>query len=79
MRWRHGAARAVAGRPDRRVREQAALSDDERRLLPLFRKLNRVWDLGDLLAMRPAWGADEDFGEEFAKQAEERLVRLFGE
>ena len=54
------------------------LSEEERSLLPVFRKLNRVWDLGDLLGMRAAWGADEEFGEEFATRAEKRLAQLLG-
>jgi Ser/Thr protein kinase RdoA (MazF antagonist) len=54
------------------------LSDEERELLPTFRTLNAIWDLGDVLAMRPAWGEDEQFGAEFAARAEERLRRLFG-
>nr|WP_238342163.1 phosphotransferase [Actinopolymorpha rutila] len=55
------------------------LSDEERALLPVFRKLNVVWDLGDVLAMRAAWGdgADEAFGEEFAVRAEKRLGQVF--
>ena len=57
------------------------LTDQERELLPAFRKLNAVWDLGDVLAMRAAWGDDpeDQIGEEFAKRAEERLGRFFGE
>lgn len=53
------------------------LSDDERNLLPLFRKLNAIWDMGDLLAMRPAWGPDREFGEKFAERAEKRLNQVF--
>jgi Ser/Thr protein kinase RdoA (MazF antagonist) len=52
------------------------LSDAERRVLPVFRKLNGVWDLGDVLAMQAAWGVDREIGEEFAKHAETRLERL---
>jgi Ser/Thr protein kinase RdoA (MazF antagonist) len=54
------------------------LSPPERELLPAFRTLNSTWDLGDVLAMRAAWGPDEEFGADFAKRAEERLARLFG-
>jgi Ser/Thr protein kinase RdoA (MazF antagonist) len=56
------------------------LSPAARELLPTFRTLNSIWDLGDVLAMRAAWGpgADQDFGPEFADQAEQRLERLFG-
>lgn len=51
----------------------------ERELLPVFRKLNAIWDLGDVLAMRAAWGTDEEIGATFAERAEERLGRLFGD
>ena len=54
-----------------------ALSEEERALLPTFRTLNAIWDLGDVLAMRAAWGGDEEFGDEFAGSAEARLRRLF--
>jgi Ser/Thr protein kinase RdoA (MazF antagonist) len=53
------------------------LSEEERELLPTFRTLNAIWDLGDVLAMRAAWGADEPIGDEFAERAEVRLRGLF--
>jgi Ser/Thr protein kinase RdoA (MazF antagonist) len=53
------------------------LSEREEQLLPTFRTFNAIWDLGDVLAMRPAWGADEPFGADFAARAEQRLERLF--
>ncbi len=56
-----------------------ALSDQERALLPAFRKLHAIWDLGDRLAMRAAWGAEQEFGDEFAIRAEQRLGRLLHE
>jgi hypothetical protein len=31
-------------------------------ILPVFRTLNAIWDLGDVLAMRAAWGASEEIG-----------------
>jgi Ser/Thr protein kinase RdoA (MazF antagonist) len=55
------------------------ISGQERDLLPVFRKLNALWDLGDVLAMRAAWGTDEEIGAKFAERAEERLGRLFGD
>lgn len=55
-----------------------SLSDAERDLLPVFRKLNVVWDLGDVLAMRAAWGTSVEFGEGFSIRAEKRLSRVFG-
>ena len=54
------------------------LSDLEAQLLPTFRTLNAIWDLGDVLAMRAAWDADEPFDAQFAARAEQRLERLFG-
>ena len=54
------------------------LSGAERDLLSAFRTVNSIWDLGDVLAMRAAWGQDEPFGAEFADRAEARLRRLFG-
>lgn len=49
-----------------------------RELLPAFRTLNSIWDIGDVLAMRAAWGPDKQFGAGFAGWAQERLTRLFG-
>ena len=58
------------------------LSATERELLPTFRRLIRIWDLGDVLAMRRAWDSDPPekyarFSSEFADRAQERLERLF--
>ena len=53
------------------------LSEEERALLPVFRTLNAIWDMGDVLAMRAAWGADAGIGDEFAGRAEARLRQLF--
>jgi Ser/Thr protein kinase RdoA (MazF antagonist) len=36
------------------------LADAERNALPVFRALRPVWDCGDFLAMRPAWGSESD-------------------
>jgi Ser/Thr protein kinase RdoA (MazF antagonist) len=53
------------------------LAAAERAALPAFRTLNALWDLGDVLAMRAAWGADAGIGDEFADRAEARLRQLF--
>jgi Ser/Thr protein kinase RdoA (MazF antagonist) len=46
--------------------------------IPIFRKLSPIWDKGDILAMRTAWGDREEFGEEFVKQIQTTFATLFG-
>jgi Ser/Thr protein kinase RdoA (MazF antagonist) len=36
------------------------LADAERAALPVFRALRPLWDRGDILAMRTAWGTEQD-------------------
>lgn len=36
------------------------LADAERGALPVFRALRPLWDRGDILAMRTAWGTEDD-------------------
>ena len=46
----------------------------QRPTLPAFRKIRPIWDKGDILAMRTAWGDDREFGDDFA----DRIVTMFG-
>ena len=49
------------------------LSEAELESIPIFRKIRPIWDKGDILAMRVAWGDEHEFGDEFA----DRLVTMF--
>ena len=42
------------------------LSKLERELMPVFRKLRTIWDLGDILSMYAVWGGgpEDDYLEE---------------
>ncbi len=46
--------------------------------IPVFQKLRPIWDKGDILAMRTAWGDSEEIGAEFAKKIVSNFVELFG-
>lgn len=59
--------------------EVRPLRPPERALLPAFRTLNAVWDVGTVLPMRAAWGAEEEIGAEFAENAERRFARILGD
>jgi Ser/Thr protein kinase RdoA (MazF antagonist) len=50
------------------------LSEAELESIPAFRKIRPIWDKGDILAMRTAWGDDREFGDDFA----DRIVTMFG-
>jgi Ser/Thr protein kinase RdoA (MazF antagonist) len=45
--------------------------------VPIFTKLRPIWDKGDVLAMRTAWGDSAEFGEEFAEQIQTMFAKLF--
>ncbi len=49
------------------------LSTLERECIPVFQKIRPIWDIGDILAMRTAWGDSVEIGAEFKKNFE----RLF--
>jgi Ser/Thr protein kinase RdoA (MazF antagonist) len=49
------------------------LSEAELESIPIFRKIRPIWDKGDILAMRVAWGDEQEFGDEFA----DRLITMF--
>lgn len=57
--------------------EVRQLSAAERALLPTFSQLRSIWDWGDVLAMRAAWGPDEPLGASFADRVEEGLREMF--
>ena len=53
------------------------LSVEERACIPVFQKIRPIWDIGDILAMRAAWGDSEEIGAEFADQILKTFERLF--
>ncbi len=54
------------------------LSQAEVASLPRFRKVRPIWDIGDLLAMRSAWGESKEFGAEYADRIVSTLKKHFG-
>ena len=46
--------------------------------IPVFQKLRPIWDKGDMLAMRAAWGDSEKLSAEFARRIHSTFVELFG-
>jgi Ser/Thr protein kinase RdoA (MazF antagonist) len=53
------------------------LHEAELAAIPLLRKLRPIWDQGDVLGMRPAWG--EEFDAAFADNLLKTFARVFGE
>ena len=47
--------------------------------VPIFQKLRPIWDKGDMLAMRAAWGDSEELGATFAKKIHSTFAELFGD
>ncbi len=54
------------------------LSLTEIESIPIFQKLRPIWDIGDILAMRTAWGDSKEFGAEFANRIYSNFEELFG-
>ena len=55
-----------------------SLSDAELEIIPTFQKIRPIWDLGDVLAMRSAWGPGDEFGDRFADDILVTLARVSG-
>lgn len=53
------------------------LSEVETASLPLFQKVRPLWDIGDVLAMRSAWGESQEFGGEYADRILATLEKHF--
>jgi Ser/Thr protein kinase RdoA (MazF antagonist) len=59
-------------------RSLRSLSAVEQECIPVFQKIRSIWDIGDVLAMRTAWGESEEIGAEFADRILKTFERLFG-
>jgi Ser/Thr protein kinase RdoA (MazF antagonist) len=45
--------------------------------IPVFARIRPIWDIGDVLAMRTAWGNHAEFGAKYADEIEATFSKLF--
>lgn len=53
------------------------LSEEERAAIPVFQQIRPLWDIGDVLAMRTAWGDSKKFGPEYADTILQTFEQIF--